>query len=293
MTRSSPEAEPPCPGRCLESLGLHDDPISNPLIYPGRRPQESGLLANECFLSLHDDGTNQVGRWLLDITAWALMEGAWDGAKRVPLDEVLRRLDQPPISERHPVLAVGSNASPGQLEQKFAARSVRPIVPMTLAVVHGIIPGVSAHVSRSGYVAGTPVSEPGAASLLFVLWLSDNQLRAIDLTEPNYHRILLPVSHFSIELAGRWALDSCWAYASKHGCLTDPSGAPRRLPPQPALLKSLLADIPTLRDLCGPTPEAFVRAARDPSIREHVRRLFQQEGLVLNQPEMAALTSHP
>ena len=89
MTRSSPEAEPQCPGRCLESLGLHDDPISNPLIYPGRRPQESGLLANECFLSLHDDGTNQVGRWLLDITAWALMEGAWDGAKRVPLDEVV------------------------------------------------------------------------------------------------------------------------------------------------------------------------------------------------------------
>jgi hypothetical protein len=289
MTTSSPETEPNCPGRCLESLGLQDDPISNPLIYPGRLPPESGLLANKCFLPLHDNGANEVGRWLLEITGWTPMGEARGGANQVPLDDILRRLNQPVITRRHPILAVGSNASPGQLNKKFAAQSTSSIVPMTLAMVHGLVPGVSAHVGRFGYVAATPLRDPSAAPWLFVLWLCAHQLVAIDATEPNYNRILLPASRFRIELAGRLALESCWAYVSKHGCLTDPDGAPRRLLPQPVLLKSLLADVPTLSDLCGPTPEAFVRAARDPFIRESVRRLFLREGIVLGQPEMLAL----
>lgn len=54
-------------------------------------------------------------------------------------------------------------------------------------------------------------------------------------------------------------------------------------------MKSLLADIPPLRDLCGDSPEAFVRAARDPDVRDRVRRLFKYENLVLTQPEIAGL----
>jgi|SRR5438132_3913584 len=103
-----------CPRRCLESLGLHEGAISNSLIYPGRMPQESGLLVSNCFLPLHDDGSNQVGRWLVESAGWTPIEDAWDGAKLAPLDDVLRHLD------------------------------------------------------------------------LFVLWLCDGQLRALDLTEPNY-----------------------------------------------------------------------------------------------------------
>jgi len=86
-------------------------------------PQESGLSVNNCFLPLHDDGSNQVGRWLVESAGWTPVEDAWDGAKLVPLDDVLCHVDKPTISERHAVLAVGSNASPGQLRQKFGTRS--------------------------------------------------------------------------------------------------------------------------------------------------------------------------
>ena len=210
MTTSLPKMHL-CPGRCLEYLGLHEDPILNPLIYPGRVPEESGLLADTCLLPLRDDGSNQLGRWFVESTGWTPVEDVWGGVKQISLDDVLRHFDQPTVSERHAVLAVGSNASPGQLRHKFGTQFRQSIVPMTLAVAHGIVPGVSAHVSKAGYVPVTPVSEPGSASQLFVLWLPDNELQVLDRTEPNYNRILLGGIQFPIDLAGRWTLDSCWA----------------------------------------------------------------------------------
>ncbi|WP_143831790.1 hypothetical protein [Nocardiopsis sp. CNR-923] len=57
---------------------------------------------------------------------------------------------------------------------------------MTLADVDGIAPGVSAHVNRCGYLPAAPVAAPGRTHRLFVLWLDDAELDALDATEPNY-----------------------------------------------------------------------------------------------------------
>jgi hypothetical protein len=98
------------------------------------------------------------------------------------------------------VIAVGSNGSPAQLHRKLAGRT-GVLVPMTYVAVGGLVPGVSAHVSRPGYVPATPVLLPGATGRLVLLWLDDAQLAAVDATEPNYHRTALP-AEVTVSLAG-------------------------------------------------------------------------------------------
>ncbi|MFI6500068.1 hypothetical protein [Nonomuraea typhae] len=189
------------------------------------------------------------------------------------LDTLLVRLGRSPMPERHPVVAVGSNASPGQLLRKFGGRAV---IPMTLAVVDGLVPGVAAYVSRWGYVPATPVEAPGESSRLFVLWLDDRELAALDATEPNYRRRRLP---YAVTLESGVRLPPCFFYVVKHGCLVDGTGAARRLTNQRALIQALLDESPGLRRLCGRTPEEFVAVVQDESVREAIYRLFHEPRL--------------
>ncbi|MCO5997178.1 hypothetical protein [Actinoallomurus rhizosphaericola] len=209
------------------------------------------------------------------------------GGPEVPLDDALRACGRPVMAERRPVLAIGSNASPAQLVRKLA-RWMRVVVPMTYARVSGLTAGASAHVSRPGYVPAVPVLSPGASAELIVLWLDDEQLTAVDRTEPNYHRTRLPAS-VTAELPGRGPF-SCHLYAGRHGCLTGEDGTPIRLAGQAELLTGLLAASPRLARLTGArTPEEFVARARaDARLRDEVRRLWRDEGVVLHQPELAA-----
>ncbi|MFL6053488.1 MAG: hypothetical protein ACJ72W_11300, partial [Actinoallomurus sp.] len=277
------------------------------LTYPGRRPPGSGLLLDGCFLDvralpappcLHAAGTVDVvprtpaspseavppGHWILDASA---VPPQVFGRPEIPLDEALRACVRPVMADRRPVLAVGSNASPAQIVRKLAGR-VRVVVPMTCARVSGLTAGVSAHVSRPGYVPAVPVLAPGSTTELFVLWLDVEQLAAVDRTEPNYHRAWLPAS-VTVSLPGLGPL-RCHLYAGRHGCLVDASGAPIRLAGQPDLLAGLLAASPALARLTGArTAAEFVTRTRsDPGLRDEVRRLWRREGKVLDQPELTA-----
>ncbi|MFG1948328.1 hypothetical protein [Nonomuraea sp. NPDC048826] len=222
---------------------FRDDPMASPLTYPGRVPDASGVLVDGAYLPLAESGEAMAGR--------------------------------------HPVVAVGSNAAPGQLWRKFAGHAIRPVVPMTRADVVGVVPGVSAHVSRWGYVPAAPVAVPGEVSRLFVLWLDDRALAALDLTEPNYRRRRLPADRHPVTLESGARLPWCFAYVGRHGCLTDGRGRPRRLVAQPELIRSLLEESPELRRLCGDTPEEFVVRVRDETVRDAVRRLFLAQRRVL------------
>ncbi|MFG1705123.1 hypothetical protein ACFLIM_18195 [Nonomuraea sp. M3C6] len=225
--------------------------MSRPLTYPGRIPSTSGILVDDAYVPLSAEESVPPGEWR---------------AEDEPLAALLARLDCPPLRARHLVVAVGSNAAPSQVRRKFLDHGVRPIVPMTLADVPGIAPGVSAHVSRWGYVPAAPIETPGETSRLFVLWLDELQLAALDLTEPNYHRRTIAVDG-----------TRAFVYTGKHGCLTDPEGRPRRLRPQRALIQDLLDESPRLRHLCGNTPDDFVDNVRDETVREAVYRLFQAD----------------
>ncbi|CAM5260300.1 hypothetical protein [Streptomyces aurantiogriseus] len=233
--------------RTLEALGLADAPREHPLTYPGAWPADSGLL---------------------------------DGNRLLPLD----RLTFP---DRTPLLAIGSNACPGQLRHKMAEFGITSPIPMVRTRVTGIDIGVSAHVSRMGYISASPVDAPGVTRELFVIWLDAEQLAVIDASEGvplphgNYTRALLPADEVRIELENGEMLPGAFAYVNRRGVLHDGTGAPRAHPGQRALITELLVGSAELRRLFGVTPEEFcARARADAELCERGTRLFAKEKLV-------------
>lgn len=272
-------------GRELAALGFGHDPIARPLTYPGRGPRESGLLVDGCLLALRGAPGTPPGRRLVDVSA---VPPQVFGVPAVPLDDVLRHCGRPVMTDRQPVLAVGSNASPAQVARKLAGRA-RAVVPMTYARVAGLAIGASAHVSAPGYVPATPVVDGGHRARLVVLWLDEEQLAAVDATEPNYHRARIP-DPATVSVPGLGALPDCHLYAGRHGCLVDGRGVPIRPAGQAELLTGLLADSPGLPALVDArTPEEFVARTRSaPALRDAVRALWRREGRARHQPELTA-----
>ncbi|MEV2277422.1 hypothetical protein AB0I72_17745 [Nocardiopsis sp. NPDC049922] len=255
---------------------FRDDPMTRPLAYPGRIPDTSGVFLGDAYLPLRPRRGRSADVWSAEFAG-----------ERMTLAGVLSRLGRAGLADRHPVVAVGSNAAPGQLRRKLLTRHVRPVIPMTSADVDGIAPGVSAHVNRRGYVPAAPVEVSGPTGRLFVLWLDDAELDALDATEPHYRRRLLPVDRHPVTLESGVRLPPCSVYVSGHGCLVDGEGRPRRLTDQPTLIRALLAESAALRGLCGPTPDSFVDRVRGSAVRDAVCRLFRTEGRVTAQPGLA------
>ncbi|MER6347298.1 hypothetical protein ACWC10_05460 [Streptomyces sp. NPDC001595] len=232
----------------LRALGLADAPREFPLTYPGAWPRDSGLLT---------------------------------GDRLVPLDRLVHK-------DRVPVLAVGSNACPGQLRHKMDEAGVDSPLPMVRTRVTGLGVGVSAHVSRMGYVSASPFASPGTVRELFLLWLDAAQLAVVDASEGvplpygNFRRAWLPAPEVRIELADGTALPGAYAYVNRRGILHDGTGVPRgHRGRQRELLAELLSAVPRLRELFGVTPEEFIARARaDRRLCERGTRLFAAEKLV-------------
>ncbi|QNP68911.1 hypothetical protein IAG44_05255 [Streptomyces roseirectus] len=237
----------PTPPPTLASLGLSEAPRDHPLTYPGAWPATSALL---------------------------------DGDRLLPLDRLIH-------PDRTPVLAVGSNACPGQLRHKMDEFGITSPIPMTKARVTGVDVGVSAHVSRMGYVSASPLNSPGTTRELFVIWLDGEQLDVVDASEGassprgNYARCRLPAPEFGVELEDGGRLPGVYVYVNRHGVLHDGSGTPRSHPGQRALISGLLAGSAELRRLFGATPEEFcARARADARLCERGTRLLREEKLV-------------
>jgi hypothetical protein len=257
--------------------------MAAPLSYPGALPGEDGVLVDGCYLPLRHAPARQVGNWLVEI----------DGTQ-IELDVLLEKQGRPVTGGRFPVVSVGSNAAPAQLYGKFMRRGVRPLVPLVNAKVFGMAAGVSAHVSRAGYIPGTGVLQSGGVVSLFVAWLDADELQAIDTSEPNYYRVLLDGSIYPVVLPSGERLQACSLYVSRWGCLVGRDGNPRPLSSQHELLATLLAESQALRRIFGGTPESFVeRAAADASKRDEAKHIFQREGWVRPQPELEELRKRP
>ncbi|MFJ9243738.1 hypothetical protein [Streptomyces sp. NPDC101776] len=228
--------------RTVEKLGLARAPREDPLSYPGAWPVTSGLLV---------------------------------GDRLLPLDERVT------YEDRTPVLAIGSNASPGQLRHKLAEFGITSPVPMVKVRVTGIDVGVSAHVSRVGYVSASPVNRPGVVRELFVTWFDVRQLAVVDASEGAYDRAWLGPAEFPVALGSGELLRGAYVYVNRHGVLHDGTGVPRRHPGERALLTELLGGSAELRMLFGRTPEEFCARVRgDRGLCERGTRLFREEGLV-------------
>ncbi|WP_232028890.1 hypothetical protein [Streptomyces lincolnensis] len=216
--------------------------------------------------------------------AWPQDSGLLDGDRMLPLDVLVHQ-------DRVPVLAVGSNASPAQLRHKMAEFGIRSPIPMVRARVTGIDVGVSAHVSRLGYVSASPFDAPDVVRELFLTWLDAEQLAVIDASEGvplpngNYRRVWLPAPEVRIEVGAETGagvlLPGVFVYVNRHGVLHNGTEAPRTHPGQRALLTELLVGSARLRELFGVTPEEFcARARADRALCERGTRLFKEEKLV-------------
>ncbi|MEU5688839.1 hypothetical protein [Streptomyces venezuelae] len=265
--------------RGLAALGLDGVPALQPLTYPGPPVTAPALLTGTELLPLHAR-PGGLGAWTVDGPR---------GPRRT-LDDVLGALGQPPVAGRHPVLAVGSNASPGQLAHKLGRLGIAGTVPMVPVRLRGLGVGCSAHIGRAGYVATAPYPRPGEQRTLVVSWLDPAQLPAVDATElPNYRRMPLSGEAYAMTLPSGERLPGASVYVSARGVLADPlTGLPR---PgggdQAALLDALLDASAPLRELLGPDAATWVRrAAADPELRARGTLLFAQEGWVLPWTEL-------
>jgi hypothetical protein len=255
------------------------DPLTAPLTYPGVPPwRPAVLVTDQEVLSLQPLRDAPLGEWIVRADPGAGASGP-SGPPDMPLDQFLTDAGCSPAVLRAPVLAVGSNASPAQVRRKLANAALPAQVPITAVRVRGLAVGVSAHVSRPGYLPATPVPDPAAESELWMVWLDTAALAAVDATEPNYHRVRLS-SRYPVQLTPGQPVTDGWVYVSRHGHLLNAAGEPRRLTDQATLITALLAEVPALRALAGATPQQWIERTRDPGVRDTIRDHFGRAGLV-------------
>ncbi len=89
----------------------------------------------------------------------------------------------PPIDERRPVLAVGSNRSPRQLALKFPTLAAGEEIPVQFGHLDGCDVVYSAHISVYGAIPATLVAAPGVTVRVAVTWLTEPQIAHMHRTE--------------------------------------------------------------------------------------------------------------
>jgi hypothetical protein len=235
-----------------EGWRVEDAPRVRPLTYPGRWPTTSILLTEHTHHELRPD---------------------------MVLDDALAGHGVAPMAERTPVVAVGSNASPAQLRHKFGTTGTSLVMPLVLTEIEGLASVFSPNVSSVGYLPTTALIAPGLRDRLFVQWLDREQLARLDATEGGYQRPQLPAGVRVTGSSGQ-AITGCHAYVDDKGYLVDDEGRPRRLGDQRALLTDLLARSAQLRQVMGPSPEAWVAACRDKGRRLAAEQILRDEGWV-------------
>ena len=206
-------------------------PDAEPLLDPQRIPPPLDYP----FTAAVDDGLllgNRVAPMTLAPGGTVGAATVQDGAGGIALDGLLRGRGLAPCERRVLVVAVGSNAAPEVMLRKFTGRSVSTLVPLIRCRVGGIGVGFSAHVSRQGFVAATPFADPGGELVLIGSLLDDDQLAALDATEPNYVRLRLDAAAYPLTILGSGERPAAWSvYDSIHGVLTI-DDEPVRLIPQ-------------------------------------------------------------
>jgi hypothetical protein len=246
-----------------------------PLRYPGPSAAESMLVLPECQHSL----TLLAGRPLgaARVTRCEPCAARY-GVQKAGLDDELRIRGAASVGQRTPVVAVGSNACPGVVRAKLDRADGDAMIPLVLATVRDLRIGISAHVSRPGFVPAAPARFVGELARVVVGWLDRAQLRRLDETEPNYHRVRVQAVDHPLILDGGQALPGFDLYQSAWGVLAAPHG-PIRLPSQPELFE-LLGGL-GLEPWRSLPPRLAVRAlAASESLRAELRATFRRSGLV-------------
>lgn len=142
------------------------------------------------------------------------------GDKIFPFDELslarfLSQRGSAPLENRIPVLAIGSNANPAQLQRKFGNEAVIPVLKARVSNLDAVY---SCHMSGYGAVPATFIAAQGIETALHITFLDEGQLAIMDQTEDvNYDRVRLDGARFPVTLED--TLPQCEAYQSRWGAL--------------------------------------------------------------------------
>lgn len=188
-------------------------PLEQPFTYPGTPLSHSGLLVGSWIYRLTAIEAVEPAQWQLDT------DGGELGYSDTRLNQALADLNTSPMEDRHPIVAIGSNASPGQLLHKYRA-GARPVIPMTTAQITNLDVGYSAHVSRAGYVPYVPRYRVDQHRRFQVLWLDADQRDTLNATEPNYWPVHLDSQHHRATLESGQTLEGYQVYRGRRGLVT-------------------------------------------------------------------------
>lgn len=202
---------------------------------------------------------------------------AADLADHDRLDAHLLAARGAPWGRRHLVVAVGSNASVRTIRAKLTSRRASPVVPLVPGVLVGVSVGHSAHVSLGGYVAAAPYERPGGAVRVAAGWFDDDQLAALDASEPNYRRARLSTSRYPLSLVHLAPPSEFWVYRSVWGLLTHEAHV-LPLHPQRSLHRVLAADSWLARRVPLADAASAVHTLRSRTLQVEVRRHWARSG---------------
>jgi hypothetical protein len=150
---------------------------------------------------------------------------------------------------RTPVVAIGANAAPRRLAQKFMAPG--EAIPVTRARLHDHAVVFSAHYASYGALPATVWPVEGAVTEVFVTWLDPDQLERMHRSEGVGQRYqVVTLGGVELRTKGHEGIEQAEAYLSEAGAL-GPWGTPIRLAElhaagcpfearsQPAMLKAI------------------------------------------------------
>lgn len=160
-----------------------------PLAYPGTRPDYSFIYYQDMVYEITAQKDTDVTFVPAD-AARQVKDMLWFSR----IDAFLAERGNAPLSERHAVLAVGSNGCPGRLAEKYAGRPEVALPVFTGRMVNTVVV-YSSRFAPYGALPATYMYHPGAVSKLSVVMLTDEQLELMDETEAVgefYFRIPVP-----------------------------------------------------------------------------------------------------
>jgi hypothetical protein len=264
----------------IHAIGLDLSPSEHPLSYPGKLVTSNCLLLGSWLYELKPTPGLDLADWKVHHDGGPLPLKNGDG-----LGAALSAAGVSPMVRRVPVLAVGSNAAPGQLTYKYRGHPHRNVIPMTRVMTSKLAAAHSAHVSRPGYIPFIPVlTEDTQLARLDILWLDAEQLRRMDETEPNYTRVTVSSSTVSAQLESGSHLESFDLYRGRWGALcSEPGASPMMATSQTGIYAFLSTHgwfrsiVPELSD--GPQ-SAAVALARDEARRQRIRDELAVRGFV-------------
>jgi len=210
--------------------------------------------------------------------------------------ELAGEIEPAALSDRVPILAVGSNQSPEQLARKFSGPqwSAIPVIRAQLADFDTVY---SPHITSYGSIPSTLQWAPGAAVTLFVTWLDREQLKRMHETEigtANYGYGSLTGIKIEPELGP--PLESVFVYASRRGAMHH-SGSPISVAEIPATGRKWPARTQMqvqahVRDRLAPEIDLdeFIRDAIDgPEVRRARTEMLERDSQPFNPPDFVII----